>query len=182
MTAIPTMPGNWPLREEAESGVEFDFPRINIQLAESALQVLTSHSATSATSSRSTNDDLFFDRPGPSSGIDRNGESSRPSYLIFEPVVESVSRDEPIDWRRYEPPQELLHAPDGTSEEIRRILESSVERIKARHEEEEQQRIAHAKRERPLARTGRASVKPPKREVAIPKPRLSTNADPISSI
>jgi hypothetical protein len=177
MRAIPTMPGNWPLREEAE----VDYPRINTQLADSMVHVLTSHSATSATSSRSSNDELFFDTPGPSSGIYRNGESSTLSYLIFEPVVESVSRDEPIDWRRYEPPQELLHAPDGISEEIRRILDSSIERIKAHHEEEEQQRIAHAKRERPLARTGRASVKPPKREVAIPKPGLSTNADPFSS-
>jgi hypothetical protein len=164
MTSVPNMPGRWPTESRGGQN-ELLYPRIDTQVGELSLQVPNSHSAAS---SRSSNDELFFEcpTPTPSPGVERNGESSMPSYLVFEPVVESVVREEPTNWKRYEPPQELLHLQEDTSEEIRQILGPSVERVKARYAEEEQRRITEARRERPLARTGRASVKPPKREVS----------------
>lgn len=165
MTELMDLPGRWP-GESREVSSEHLYPRINTHVGGLSLLVPISHSAASSSGS---NDELFFESPtpSPSPGVGRNGESSMPSYLIFEPVVESVEAEERIDWRRYEPPQELLHLGENTSDEIRRILEPSIQNIKDRYAEEEVRRMAQARRERPVARTGRASVKPPKREVSI---------------
>jgi hypothetical protein len=104
-------------------------------------------------------------KPGATVPEDQNDEASSPSYLVFEPVVSTVSEKEPMDWRRYEPPKELLNSQDDTSEVVRGILEPSIARIRARHVEEEGRQVANARRERPLSRVGRASVKP-RREVS----------------
>lgn len=111
----------------------------------------------SPASSRDSRDELFFDAD---SGA--MNETVLPSYLVFEPVVESVSENETTDWRRYEPPQELLRFQENsnTSREIQEILAQSIERIKQRHAEEEERRAAALRQERPIARVGRASVKP----------------------
>lgn len=164
MTELIDLPGRWPGESRGESrgeSSELLYPRINTQVGGSS----TNHSAASSSGS---NDELFFEcpTPSPSPGIERNGESSMLSYLIFEPVVESVEREKRIDWRRYEPPRELLHLGENTSDEIQRIMEPSIQNIKARYAEEETRRMAQARRERPVARAGRASVKPLKREVS----------------
>jgi hypothetical protein len=167
MTAVANMPGRWP-RGSWDSEVDIidglNGPLMNTQMGELSLQVPTMSSTTSSQTSR---DELFFDCPSPTQvpPVDQNGESSSPSYLIFEPVIESVSEDEPTDWWRYEPPRELLDIQDGTSIDIRALLEPSIERIRARRVEEEERRISAARHERPIARVGRASVKP-RREVS----------------
>lgn len=158
MTAVATMPGNWPreLHDDVNMSNAIPYPRLNTQLGESSLQVPRITSA--ASSSRDSGDELFFDCRMPNS--EQNEETSSPPYLIFEPVVSTVSDKEPTDWRRYEPPTELLNSQDDTPETIRGILEPSIARIRTRHAEEEDRRAASARRERPLARAGRASVKP----------------------
>ena len=168
MTAVANMPGRWP-RESLDNEVDIinglNGPRMNTQMEELSLQVPTMSCSTA--SSRTSRDELFFDCPSPTQvpSIDQNGESSSPSYLIFEPVVESVSEDEPTEWWRYEPPRELLDIQDGTSTDIRGLIEPSIEIIRARRVEEEERRISAARHERPIARVGRASVKP-RREVS----------------
>jgi hypothetical protein len=158
MAAIATMPGNWPreFHDDFNMSNTVPYPRLNTQLGESSLQLPRNVSAVS--SSRDSANELFFDCQTPNP--DQNNEANSPSYLIFEPVVSTVSDQEPTDWRRYEPPNELLNSQDDTSEGIRGILEPSIARIRERHAEEEERRAANARRERPLARTGRASVKP----------------------
>jgi hypothetical protein len=167
MTAVANMPGRWPKESQDNEGDIIDSlsgPRINTQMGELSLQIPAMSSTTSSQTSR---DELFFDCPSPAQvpPLGQNGESSSPSYLIFEPVVESVSEDEPTDWWRYEPPRELLDIQDGTSTDIQGLIEPSIERIRARRVEEEERRISAARHERPIARVGRASVKP-RREVS----------------
>ena len=107
-------------------------------------------------------DELFFDWPLRSQPLTQvDDEASRStSYLIFEPVVEQESNVDNTDWRRYDPPQELLRSQDGTSQDLERLLAPSIERIQVRHREEEERRAAASRSERPLARAGRASLKP----------------------
>ncbi len=161
MQTIERMPGNWPLLDS-----RVDYPnelRVNTNLGQGLLQIPTM--ASTSSSSRSSQDELFFDCR-PSSTVSDSDEEPFPSYLVFEPVVESVASDEPTDWRRYEPPRELLHLQDGNSTDIQELLPRSIERIQARHAEEEERRIAAARRERPIARVGRASIKP-RRELGV---------------
>lgn len=118
-------------------------------------------------SQQHSDDDSFFGYNSPSSNPGRggNGESSMSSYLVYEPVVESVSNETWTDWRRYDPPDELLHMPADTSEEIKAIVAPSIIRITRRYREEEEARIAQAKAARPLTRGGRASMKPVRKNV-----------------
>jgi hypothetical protein len=162
MTTTSPMPGHWPFHDEANISDIMPYPRLDTQLRGTSLQVPRIVSA--ASSSGDSAEELFFDCQTPN--IDQNDESSSPSYLIFEPVVSTVSDQEPTDWRRYEPPNELLNSQDDTSEAIRGVLEPSIARIRARHVQEEERRAANARRERPLARVGRASTKP-RRDVSI---------------
>jgi hypothetical protein len=167
MTAVANMPGRWPRESRDNEGDIIDSlngPQMNTQIGELSLQLPT---MSSTTSSRTSRDELFFDCPSPTQvpSVNQNGESSSPSYLIFEPVVESVSEDEATDWWRYEPPRELLDIQDGPSTDIRGLIEPSIERIRARRVEEEERRTSAARHERPIARVGRASVKP-RREVS----------------
>lgn len=182
MAAVATMPGNWPLRDEADTEIEMVYPRFEIQTGRSSLQVPTSPSMISSSSSRSSADELSFDTMTPNGTIDGNEESSMPLYLIFEPVVESVLSQETVDWRRYVPPAELLRAQEGTSEQIRRLLEPPIERIRARHAEEDARRVAQARRKRPLHRSGRAPIKPPKREVKYVETDLLTDTYMLFSL
>ncbi|KAG4410992.1 hypothetical protein IFR04_015877 [Cadophora malorum] len=115
--------------------------------------------ASASPSSSNSRDELFFDC-GPAAASTEPSEEAFASYLAFEPVVESVASDDHVDWRRYEPPRELLQSQEASSPTIRDILPVSLERLRARHEEEERRRAASARRERPIARVGRASVKP----------------------
>lgn len=131
--------------------------RLNTNFSRNFLQIPTMASA--SPSSSNSRDELFFDC-GPIEARTNLGEEAFASYLAFEPVVESVSSDDHVDWRRYEPPRELLQSQEATSPTIRNILPVSIERLQARHEEEETRRAASARRERPIARVGRASVKP----------------------
>ncbi len=174
MTAVATMPGNWPgeLHGDANMSNTVPYPRLNTQLGELSLQV--PRIASAASSSRDSGDELFFDCQTPNP--DQSEEASSPSYLIFEPVVSTVSYKEPTDWRRYEPPNELLNSQEDTSEIVRDILEPSIARIRTRHVEEEERRAANARRERPLARVGRASAKP-RRDVSYSRERKPCFAD-----
>ncbi len=76
--------------------------KLNTQVGESSLRI---PSTSSASSSRHSADELFFDCPSRSASASGSAlETSVPSYLVFEPVVESFSDNEPVDWRRFEPP------------------------------------------------------------------------------
>jgi hypothetical protein len=165
MTTIASMPGNWPREFHDDINTSMmstlsPYPQLHTQLGQPSLQV--PRIVTSASSSNSP-DELFHDCTAPS--LDQNDEASSPSYLVFEPVVSTVSEQEPTDWRRYDPPNELLNSHDDTSDIVRGLLEPSIARIRARHVEEEERRVANLRRERPLSRVGRASVKP-RREVS----------------
>lgn len=163
MTMTMVIPGNWPQSgDEVVVNDQPSFLQLNTKHEASSLQV---PSTISSTSSHGRGEELFFDIPSPStSGDSLSNEENSPSYLIFEPVIESVSADGPTDWKRYEPPKELLETQEGTPEDVRTVLVASIERIQARHVQEEEIRISAAREERPLGRKGKASVKP-KREV-----------------
>ena len=126
-------------------------------------------------------DELYFDWPLRSQPPTQANEeaTSSTSYLIFEPVVEAEASVENTDWRRYDPPQELLRSQDGASRDLQRILAPSVERIQARHREEEERRAAASRTERPLARAGRAHLKP-RRQVSCLhfSPHYESNTSP----
>ncbi|KAL5329584.1 hypothetical protein ACEPPN_003098 [Leptodophora sp. 'Broadleaf-Isolate-01'] len=109
----------------------------------------------SASPSRDSRDELFFDC-GQSTAVTDPSEEAFASYLAFEPVVESVSSDEHVDWRRYDPPRELLDFQEATSPIIQEMLPVSIERLRTRHEEEERRRAATSRRERPIARSDHA--------------------------
>jgi hypothetical protein len=162
LTTIDSMPGNWPreFHEDMNMSNSLPYPRLNTQLGHSSLQVPR---IVSSASSSTSADELFFDCPTPN--FNNDDEASSPSYLVFTPVVSTVSEQEPTDWRRYEPPTELMNSHDDISEVVRGILEPSVARLRARHIEEEERKAANARRERPLTRAGRALAKP-KREVS----------------
>lgn len=119
---------------------------------------------TSYSASPNVPDELYFDdwplRNEVSSTEPNGEESSSTSYLIFEPVVEEEANVENTDWRRYDSPQELLRSQDRTPRDLESLLAPSIERIQARHREEVERRAATSRIERPLARAGRASVKP----------------------
>jgi len=125
--------------------------------------------------SPNTADELFFDYPLTSqvSTATQNEGSAPTSYLIFEPVVEEEFTIEDTDWRRYDPPQEQLRTQEGISHDLSSIIVPSIERIQARHVEEERRRAEASRIERPLARAGRASVKP-RRQVGFPYHRQNT--------
>jgi hypothetical protein len=112
--------------------------------------------------SQNSADELFFGCLSTSqvSTTDHVEERTSTSYLIFEPVVEEDSNIENTDWRRYDPPPELLRSQEGISHELEGLLAPSIERIRAQHIQEEERRAASSRMERPLARAGRASVRP----------------------
>ncbi|CZR65838.1 uncharacterized protein PAC_15738 [Phialocephala subalpina] len=150
--AVTMMPGGWPRPsvEDERHDNQLRVPRINTQMRQPTLRV--PYSATPS-SSRS-NDELFFDTPQSSSiGITRT-----PSFLAFEPVVESVDRDQDVDWKQYEPPTELSRVQEGTSEELRGLIPRSIERVRTQLVEENERQAEAARERRPLARTRRASV------------------------
>lgn len=153
------------LNEAIDSNHEQFLPVPNIGYQAELAQISESPSPSSATSTSTTNE-LFFD-------VETNFEAISPPYLAFDPVVSSVSENESIDWRRYDSPAELLQVQDDTSEEIRGMLQSSIERIQARHVEEEEQRAAAARRQKPLNRAKRASMKP-RKDVGIVSQNLSS--------
>jgi hypothetical protein len=146
-----------PIREELSKEEGLQVPR-SLGLGIEA----QSRPATLYPASPNIPDELFFDLPSPSQAPVQINDEERTStpYLIFEPVVEEESSVENIDWRRYDPPQELLRSQDGTSYELESLLECSIERIQARHVDEDQRRAAASRIERPLARAGRVSGKP----------------------
>lgn len=144
-------------------------PELNTQVGGSSLRMPF---ASSASSSRNSADELFFDCPSRSPSASGSAwETSVPSYLVFEPVVESVSDNEPVDWRRFEPPAELLQGQEETSDIVRELLVPSVDRIRRWIVEEDESRMAAARRNKPIHRTGRASVKP-RREVSTVKLKI----------
>jgi len=158
MTTIAAMPGNWPREPQDEMSMMLtysSFPHINTQMGRPSLQVPR---IVSSAASSTSEDELFFECTTPNP--DRTEEASSPSYLVFEPVVSTVSEQEPTDWRRYDPPEELLTPQDETSEVIRDLLEPSIARIRRRHVEEDERRVTNARRERPISRVVRASGKP----------------------
>jgi hypothetical protein len=123
--------------------------------------------------SPSLQDELFLDWPLQNEPeVQRiDDETASSYYLAFEPVVQTDFDVESVDWRRYNVPAELLRSQEGISNELNRILAPSIERIQARHQEEEERRAATSRIERPLARAGRASVKP-RRQVETSRPKL----------
>jgi hypothetical protein len=166
MTTTARMPGRWSgdLTDEVQMNNEPHFPGSTPQVGETLTQLpIMGNSSLS----RNSHEELFFDcasSAARSLADEQDSEASSSSYLIFEPVLSSVPDIQETDWRRFDPPRELLDPQAGTSAEIQRLLGPSIERIQIRHQEEEERQAAAARRERPLARAGRASVKP-RREV-----------------
>jgi hypothetical protein len=150
MAILANIPGRWPLPDSVDVPDEPHLPSPASYPTEAFPQL---HLADMNQASSSSRDELFF-------SVEQNNEASSPSYLIFEPVVSSVADNEPIDWRRYDPPGELLKFQDDTSEDIRSLLTPSIERLQAGHAEEIESRAAAARQERPLTRGRKVSVKP----------------------
>jgi hypothetical protein len=147
---LASMPGRWPIHSREEVTVTDEPSPIHLSPFPVAPQQLQPGLDQPASNDR---DELFFP-------MEQNSEATSPSYLLFEPVVSSVADNEPIDWRRYDSPGELLEFQDDTSEDLRNLLAPSIERLRARHTEEIEGHVAMARRERPLARGRRVSVKP----------------------
>jgi hypothetical protein len=149
---VASMPGDWPRTsmEEEQAINRLQVPRINTQLRRPSSRT---RSSSSASSSRS-DDELFFETSQSTTSTEPN-EISTPSYLVFEPVLESVERNTALDWWRYEPPSELFRVQEGTSEELRGVIPRSIERLRTQQAEEEERQAAAAREIRPLARTTR---------------------------
>jgi hypothetical protein len=103
------MPGDWPREVQDDMSIAMmstrsPLPRINTQMGLPSLQVPR---IVSSAASSTSEDELFFEVTPPNP--DRTDEASSPSYLVFEPVVSTVSEQEPTDWRRYDPPKELVN-------------------------------------------------------------------------
>lgn len=154
-TMVASMPGDWPRTSEDDERLinHLQVPRINTQIGRHSSRI-----PTSASPSLRGNDELFFDIQL-SASITEVSEAITPPYLVFEPVVESVERDEQLDWWRYEPPQELFRVQEGTSEELSGLIPQSIERLRAQQAEDEERRVAAATEVRPLARTTRTTVR-----------------------
>lgn len=153
--AIARVPSGWPRTsvEDERRGNQLRVPRINTQMRQPSLQ----EPHTSASSSQG-NDELFFDTPQ-SSSFEFN-ITRTPSFLVVEPLVETVERYEEIDWRRYEPPAELSRIQEGTSEELRGLIPRSIERLRTQHAEGGVSWDANIQARRPLTRARRASLRP----------------------
>lgn len=147
---LANMPGRWP-RDSFETSDELYLPAPPTSSPTEAFPQF--HPVDMNQASSSSRDELFF-------SVEQNNEAISPSYLLFEPVVSSVTDNKPIDWRRYDPPGELLEFQDDTSEDIRNLLTPSIEIIQARHAEEIEGRVAAARQDRPLTRGRKVSVKP----------------------
>ncbi|TVY71552.1 hypothetical protein LSUE1_G007603 [Lachnellula suecica] len=152
MTLMTTLPGRWPREELANvnepSSVVPSYPP-----PQSSRPTPTTMGQPLSTAAS---------REEPLVSAEQNSEATSLSYLAFEPVVSSVANSHSIDWRRYDYPGELLRLQDCTSDEIKTILTTSIERLRARHVEEVERLAAAARRERPLTRGRRVSVKPSK--------------------
>ncbi|KUJ11326.1 uncharacterized protein LY89DRAFT_739523 [Mollisia scopiformis] len=166
---VISMPGGWPRpSEESDRGIDhLQVPRIDTQIRRPSIHVPTSVSA----SSSRNNDELFFDTPLSASITEVNDTP----YLMFEPVVESVERNDQLEWWRYDPPQELFRVQEGTSEELAGLIPRSIERLRTQQEEAERQAAA-AREVRPLIRTTRTVPRP--RRNAVP---TISNLDPSSA-
>ena len=154
MAMTAQMPGNWPLFDVDSSNELFlsVSPTSPVQHERDLFQSTALTTSLKPKSSADT-DELFF-------SVESGNEASSPTYLAFEPVVSSVSEREPLNWRRYDPPQELLSHPDDSSETIQAILEASISTLQSRHMEEEKAQKAAARSSKPLKRSGRASLRP----------------------
>jgi hypothetical protein len=104
--------------------------------------------------SPSIRDELFFDLPLPLSNSPTNTNGGGPSTdHAFGPLFSEEHNLEETEWQLYEPPEELRRPRDGTSIIIESILVPSIDRIRARHEEEERQiTAARAERDAPEQR------------------------------
>lgn len=153
MASLANIPGRWPRKsldvDLAIERFETYYPVVDTHSTEPFPQIQTNMSQLPT----NTPDELFF-------SVEQNNEATSPSYLLFEPVLSSVSDNESIDWRRYSPPGELMNSQDDTSEEVKELLASSIAALQARHIEEIERHSATSRRERPLSRSRRASVKP----------------------
>jgi hypothetical protein len=140
---------------------ELSVPLLNLQVGDGIQSSASTQPMSPSPSSIYSMDETFLDCPSPLllSATD-NGAGSWSSYLAFEPVVREDLSFENEDWRRFDPPKELLEAQEGTSKEIKSLLASSIGRIQARHAEEVQQRAAMARADKPLTRARRASIRP----------------------
>ncbi|KAE8445945.1 hypothetical protein EG329_012724 [Mollisiaceae sp. DMI_Dod_QoI] len=168
---VSSMPGDWPRTPGPDENVEdqLRIPNINTQMRQASLRV---PSSASASSSRG-NDELFFDTP---LSTPAEVQITTPTYLVFEPNVESVERNEEVDWRRFEPPSELFRVQEGTSDELQGLIPRSIERLRTQHAEEYERRAAAARENRPLTRTTRTINKPRRNLSPI------VNLDPLSEL
>ncbi|TAQ86100.1 hypothetical protein B7494_g5576 [Chlorociboria aeruginascens] len=139
------MPGQWPLDPGATASLMiFLSPTADVLGRNSTLEPITPPS-----SSGSSQNEMFSSTSNRSSTSSRDSEIGVPSSLTVEHIGSEMSTLQP-DWRRFEPPKELLNRREVTSPEIRNLLAPSIERIKTRYEADEERRAAAARGDWPL--------------------------------
>ncbi|KAF2971561.1 hypothetical protein GQX73_g1960 [Xylaria multiplex] len=82
-------------------------------------------------------------------GVDEKGKGKAVARDVTEdvPLIERSSDELTVDWKQYEPPEGLRYVEDRHSETVVQIVEQSIERVKARIREEEEERNAVAGKE-----------------------------------
>lgn len=137
------MPGVRPQHEMSEShGIQAE------ELHPAACIALNDVQWRSSSSSPDSPDDQFLDSMSrQNTPPTRSEESNTPSYLLFGTGTSTISELGESDWRYYDPPRELTELQAESSREIKDILKSSIESIKARHNEEAETLLREMARE-----------------------------------
>ncbi|KAI0533348.1 hypothetical protein GGR58DRAFT_122424 [Xylaria digitata] len=127
-------------------------------------------------------------------GVDEKGKGKAVARDIAEhtSLIETSSDELTVDWKQYEPPEGLRYVEDRHSETVVQIVEQSIERVKARiREEEEEERNPAAgtetRKQKETAGEEDEKMKQPKglegrsdedsTEIAKPSRPSSTNQD-----
>jgi hypothetical protein len=92
--------------------------------------------------------------------LNRNSKTRSTNHLAFKAMTANMSDPTAVNWKRYDPPAELINHPDDTSEEIQELLKSSIDALQARHLEESRELEAAARASKPLGRSRRVSGRP----------------------
>jgi hypothetical protein len=152
MSTVAQIPENWPLGL-ADTSNEFFHAVSSVSPSDHQRDSFQDKATSSKPISTTSTDKLFF-------GAESNNQANSPAHLAFEPVISSASEKEPLDWKRHDPPLELLGLLEDTSAEIRGLLQSSISALRSRHVEEGKAQQAAARSSKPLRRSERASLRP----------------------
>lgn len=109
------------------------------------------------TTAQLSNQQNILESPSNANGVSRTASRS---LVVDEQAVTGVAETGPADWRRYDPPRELLDHPEGTSEAVIELSQVSIATLQERNREEDRIREAAARRAKPLGRSRRVSGRP----------------------